>query len=173
MIHHLFSTSMLSRVVGIFILTGMFAFCRSGNSSKQPVTDTIKRTAKAPGRGTINENDNVNSAKKERKLIVYYFHTSSRCHSCITIEKLTRQAVTEGFSDRLKNSRIEFKVINVEDAANEHYVDDYKLYTKSVILSDQVNGKEKSWKNLDKVWTLLRDERKFIEYIRTEVRTLL
>ena len=163
MMYRLFSTSLVSRTVGILIMAGMLAFCQSDATSKKTADTGLKQAEKIPEK----------NSQRERKLIVYYFHTNFRCHSCITIEKLTRQAVTSGFASQLNSGRIEFKEVNVEDAGNEHFTDDYKLYTKSVILSDVKNGQEASWKNLDKVWKLLRDEQKFIDYIQTEVNTLL
>ena len=33
--------------------------------------------------------------------------------------------------------------------------------------------KENTWKNLDKIWTLLHDEVKFKEYVRDEIKALL
>ena len=174
MLHRLFSLPMISRILGILIMTGIFAFCRSDNASKRTGTAAaVQQAAKAPERKAIAENGKKQDTVKERKLIVYYFHTNYRCHSCITIERLTRQAVTEGFADQLKNGRIEFKMINIEEPGNEHFVDDYKLYTKSVILSDVNNGRETGWRNCEKVWPLLGNEQKFIEYIQSEVRTLL
>lgn len=162
MLHRLFSLPIIIRTTGILITAGIFTLCVSDSTS-------VKTTA---AESTL-EKESRKNTQKERKLIVYYFHTNFRCHSCVTIEKLTRQAVTEGFTDQLKNGRIEFKEINVEETGNEHFTDDYKLYTKSVILSDIKNGKEASWKNLEKVWTLLRDEQKFIDYIKSEVTALL
>ena len=163
MLHYLFSIPLISRTVGILIMAGIFAFCQSDNAPEKAAAAESAHVRKRQ----------VKNTQRERKLIVYYFHTNFRCHSCITIEKLTRQAVNEGFADQLKNGRIEFKEINVEETGNEHFADDYKLYTKSVILSDMKSGKEASWKNLDKVWTLLRDEQKFINYVQTEVKALL
>ena len=168
MLHRLFSMTMISRTVGIFVMAGMFAFCRSDNFPKKADAAEPKQAKK------VQESKAINDSRKEGKLlVVYYFHTNFRCHSCIMIEKLTRQAVNEGFADQLKNGRIELKEINVEEAGNEHFTDDYKLYTKSVILSDVKNGKEASWKNCEKVWTLLGNEQKFIDYIQSEVKALL
>jgi hypothetical protein len=61
----------------------------------------------------------------------------------------------------------------VEDKGNEHFAEDYKLYTKSVIVSTQKDGKESSWKNLDQIWTLVGDQTKYMEYIRKEVKACL
>jgi acetone carboxylase gamma subunit len=47
------------------------------------------------------------------------------------------------------------------------------LYTKSVVLSLVKAGKEVKWKNLDKVWHLLRDKDKFYQYIKTKVQKFL
>lgn len=157
-------------------IAGVFFFCQSADSKKTadsttPQTkDTVLAAKTSDTRKGVSE---ASETKQERKLVVYYFHGNFRCHSCITIENLTKQAVNSGFTDQLKNGRIEMKVINIEEPGNEHFADDYKLYTKSVILSDIKNGSEASWKNLEKVWTLLGDEDKFIEYIQTEMKTLL
>jgi len=168
-----FSFSLLSKCIGLLILTGFFFFCQSENAKKQT-------SASDPEKVAVKDKKNDSTGLKKEadtpashKLIVYYLHTNFRCHSCMTIEKLTRQAVTEGFADQLKSGRIEFKVINVEEPGNEHFVDDYKLYTKSVILSDVKNGKEAGWKNCENVWTLLGNDQKFIEYIQSEVKAFL
>jgi hypothetical protein len=44
--------------------------------------------------------------------------------------------------DALASGKLEFKVINVEDKGNEHYAVDYQLYTKALILSLVIDGKE-------------------------------
>jgi hypothetical protein len=40
---------------------------------------------------------------------------------------------------------------------------------QSVILSFQKNGKEASWKNLDKVWQLVYNEPEFRDYVKHEI----
>jgi hypothetical protein len=109
----------------------------------------------------------------QQKLVVYYLHGTYRCASCNKIERLTKTAVEQGFADQIRQGRIEMKSINVEESGNEHFVDDYKLYTKSVILSDLKDGKETTWKNLDQIWTLLTSDEKFISYIQKEIKSFL
>ena len=89
------------------------------------------------------------------------------------IEQYTKEAIQGGFAEEIKDGRIEMKIINVEEKGNEQFAKDYKLYTKSVIVSDVRNGKETTWKNLEKVWQLLGDQNKFKEYIQTEIKTFL
>jgi len=102
------------------------------------------------------------------KVIVYYFHGNYRCYSCMRIEQYTRESIEASFAKELKSGQIEFRSINVDLPANSHYVDDYKLFTKSVIVSDIVQGKERRWKNLQKVWELLRNETTFKDYVKNE-----
>ena len=107
------------------------------------------------------------------KVIVYYFHGNYRCYSCTTIERYTRESIEANFAKEIKSGQIEFRSIDVELPANRHYMQDYKLYTKSVIVSDMVQGKEQRWKNLQKVWELLRNETKFKDYVKSETAAYL
>ena len=107
------------------------------------------------------------------KVIVYYFHGNYRCTSCMTIERYTRESIEANFAGELKSGRLEFRRINVEQPANDHYIKDYKLFTRSVVISDTVQGKEARWKNLQRVWELLRNEREFKNYVKSETAAYL
>jgi len=107
------------------------------------------------------------------KVIAYYFHGSFRCPTCMSMEKYSREAIDSNFKDALASGNLEFKVVNVEERGNEHFVNDYKLYTKTLILSMIKNGKEVKSKNLDKIWALTRNKQKFIEYVAGEVNAFM
>ncbi len=110
---------------------------------------------------------------RPHRVIAYYFHTSRRCASCRAIEAYSREAIESAFADHLKDGRIVWKVVNVEEKRNEHFVKDYRLYTKSLVLVNEVRGKPAEWKNLEKVWQLLQDKRKFMRYVQEETRAYL
>jgi hypothetical protein len=107
------------------------------------------------------------------KIIVYYFHGNKRCTSCMTIERFTRESVEANFAKELKTGAVEFRSINIEEPQNSHYAKDYKLYTRSVIISDVAQGKEKRRKNLQKVWELIRQENDFKTYVKNETAAYL
>ena len=133
----------------------------------------------APNPGTASAKPSTGSAKKvspapvNRKLIVYYLHGTARCATCMKFESLTKEVVEGSFSDEVKKGRVEFRVVNVDESGNEHYVNDYGLYTKSVVLSDVHDGKQTRWKNLDKIWDKVRDAGDYKKYIRDEVASYL
>jgi hypothetical protein len=111
---------------------------------------------------------NAAAAQNDVKFIVYYFHTTGRCPTCVKMEKYTNEAMKAYFPNELKSGKIEFQVVNVETPENDHFIKDYGLYTKSVVISEVKNGKEQRWKNLDKIWTKVRDKNEFENYIRQE-----
>jgi hypothetical protein len=113
------------------------------------------------------------AARPTVRLIVYYFHGNMRCPTCYNLEQYAKEAVEASFADAIKNGALEWRTVNVETDGNEHFNDDYKLYTKSVIVSTWNDGREVSWKNLDKIWQLVHDERTYKEYITREVAACL
>lgn len=119
-----------------------------------------------------NSPENI-AADGSHAVTVYYFHGKYRCYSCNLIEQLTRISVEEGFSEEIGKGLVSFKVLNVEEQENSHFIKDYSLYTKSVIVSDVRGGKEIRWKNLTKVWELLRNEVAFKSYVQAEVNKFL
>jgi hypothetical protein len=107
------------------------------------------------------------------KIIAYYFHGTMRCPTCYKLEQYSKEAIETNFKDALASGKLEFKVINVEDKGNEHYSNDYQLYTKSLILSLVKDGKQIKWKNLDKIWEYVGNKQKFLEYVTTEINSFL
>lgn len=112
-------------------------------------------------------------SKVTQKINVYYFHTSYRCINCTNFEKWTGEVVKTRFQDKVKKDRISFESINIEVKENEKYIEKYQLVTKAIILQKITDKKESEWRNLDQIWFKARDEKKFKEYIETEIRSML
>lgn len=102
------------------------------------------------------------------KVIVYYFHGTRRCATCRKFEAYTTELMKTTFAQQLKSRKLEFRVVNVDEPQNEHYVYDYKLTTRSVVLADYRDGEEIRWKNLNQIWQCVRDKQVFMDYVRDE-----
>jgi len=113
------------------------------------------------------------STAAPHKVIVYYFYGTRRCVSCKKIEAYAKEAIENGFADQLKSGLLEWRMINTDKSENEHYVENYQLYTKSVVIADMKNGQQVAWKNLDKIWQLLNNKEYFIEYVQFEINQYL
>jgi len=110
---------------------------------------------------------------RTQRVIAYYFHTTQRCASCRTLEAYSREAIESAFADQLKDGRLVWRVVNTDVKGNEHFVKDYALYTKSLVLVSETRGKPARWKNLEKVWQLLQDKPAFLRYVQDETRSSL
>ncbi|MEW5700743.1 MAG: nitrophenyl compound nitroreductase subunit ArsF family protein [Candidatus Zixiibacteriota bacterium] len=105
-----------------------------------------------------------------RQLMVYYFHRTARCPTCLKIEALAKQEVEATFAAELASGRMRFQSINVEGAGNEHFIKDYELVSQALILVDYRAGTQHRWKNLDAIWDLVDHESDFAQYVRMEIQ---
>ena len=115
----------------------------------------------------------VVKAAEVKTAVVYYFYTNTRCSSCKTIEAYTREAVETKLAAGYKDWKIEFKGVNVEDEPNKHFIQDYWLNSKSVVVQKFSGGKPLKWAKLEKVWQLLGDKFVFMNYVANETQKLL
>ena len=112
-------------------------------------------------------------AAEVKTAVVYYFYTNTRCYSCKTIEAYTREAVATKLAAGYKDWKIEFKGVNVDEEPNKHFVQDYWLNSKSVVVQKFSGEKVLNWGKLEKVWQLLGDKDAFMNYVADETHKLL
>jgi hypothetical protein len=136
-------------------------------SESQTAREVItKQKEEAPSPQTTGTSQNS-------KVIAYYFHGTFRCTTCRTIEKYSKEAIEHYFANELKNGTLEFKPLNVEDAENRHYIQDYQLFSRSLVISLVKQDKEVTWKNLTDVWKHVGDKENFFQYVKDEVEKFL
>lgn len=112
-------------------------------------------------------------AENPDRVIVYYFYTNYRCPTCLKLEQYTKEAVEQYYSDEIKAGTVEFKALNTDEEANKHFMKDYQLYTKSVVLSLVKDGKEQKYENLPEIWDHVRNKETFFRYIKDETDTYI
>ena len=101
-------------------------------------------------------------------ILVYYFHATTRCATCRTIEAYARETVTSKFATDIDARRLEWQTVNVDLPANRHFIRDFQLYTRSVVVVDAKNPKR--YKVLDRVWQLVGNKPAFQTYVEQEIR---
>ncbi len=113
-------------------------------------------------------------AKQNKATVdVLYFHATIRCQGCLTIEEFVKNSVDFYFSKELKNKTLTYTSLDFLQPENQHYQDDYKFDSQTLIIRKRVNGKVVKWKNLDKIWDYSSDYDKFSKYVEKEVKKLL
>lgn len=113
------------------------------------------------------------AAPPSDRIIAYYFYGNRRCATCRKLEAYSEEALLTGFESELADSSLVWRAVNYDEKENKHYIKDYQLYTKTLILSREGDAKEGEWKNLDKIWELVRYKDKFIKYVQSETRTFM
>jgi len=140
---------------------------------KDPQPDPEPACASAETVNPQVNSGNPGPAAVSPKVVVYYFHTSFRCSSCKKIEAYSHEAIESGFAKELKDGRLAWCVINVDERTNRHFIQDYQLFSKSLVLVKMKDGKQAEWKNLMKVWQLLGNKEAFLRYVQVELRSYL
>jgi len=99
----------------------------------------------------------------EAAVTAYYFHGNVRCVTCRKLEAWSRAAIETGFAAQ----DVQWVAVNVDETGNGHFVKDYSLTTRAVVLVEAGTGR---WKNLPAIWDLVDDEAAFTKYVQEEAR---
>ena len=159
---------LIRRLAGV-VLAG--ALCAGTAGAAQNMEKVGGGTS--PAKASAGSVKNEPAAPAGRKLVVYYFHGTDRCITCKKWEALTKEVIDASFAREVKAGRVEYRVVNVEKSGDEHFINDYGLYSKAVVLSDTKDGKQVGWKNLEKIWDKVGNEEAYKQYIREEVVSYL
>lgn len=103
------------------------------------------------------------------RVVVYYFHRTLRCETCLRFEAYTDEALRTTFADELGVGELEWHVVNLDDAGSEHFVDDYDITENSVVVVGFRGGEQREWTNLDAIWGCVADKPTFLSFIRDQV----
>ena len=140
------------------------------------VLSQASRPANDEGKSQVSggEKQDVKAAKTPRNgVVVYYFHGNARCRRCRLMEAYAGEALKNGFPKELKSGKLVWRRVNTDREENRHFITDYELVTKSLVLSEVRKGKEKRWKNLKEIWQLVGDKASYIKFVQDETRAYL
>ncbi len=160
-----FYFAVLLSVTGLLFHTHSAGTDESGNTVENQVL--TQKGSNDEGNGTIHQKSS------SRKIIAYYFHGTRRCRTCLKIESLARTVIQNNFQAELSNESLEWQSVNIDTKENKHFIKEFNLYTRSVVLAEIIDGKQTDWKNLDQVWQLVHKEDNFKQYIRNEIKIYL
>ncbi len=116
--------------------------------------------------------DEVPQIKKADKIIIANFHATQRCASCTALGRLSEKTVSEQFANEIASGKMEFKSINVDLPENEEMMNLYQASGSSLYINAIKDGKDNIVKNM-KVWQYLTDDQAFVNYLSTQLKTLL
>lgn len=152
------------RSVLLIVALGSLAIWASREYRKTKAYAAVENQAAPAGNLPIVEGPQV---------VMTYFILGTRCETCKKIEALAKDTAAKDFAGELASNKLIFRVIDTGEPASRHYVKDYQLTSKTVILSRRLNGKETEWKDMENVWDLYDDPPTYHAYIGTQIRKFL
>lgn len=146
----------LLAVVFLGVSAAVMKSLRNGGSELTEISETVSNA----------------QAEAERfgSVTVTYFTTDARCVSCRKIEAFTRLAVETNFPDQLVKESLTFETINVDRPENKHFIRDYEIAFKTVVIAYTDSEGNPQFRKMDKVWELLPDQEAFERYIASAVQ---
>lgn len=115
----------------------------------------------------------IRTSEQGSKVIAYYFHVTVRCTTCRAIESYSKEVIHSRFARELAAGQLEWRLVNVQLPENRHFIQDYQLFTKSLVLVRTQNGQQKEYKVLNDTWELVGDKPAMQSYVEKEVRGFL
>lgn len=117
---------------------------------------------------------NESQVKNNTKLLVYYFHITNRCHTCISIEATTKKVLEESYQKKLDDGTIIFKTFNVDLPENKDIVKKYEAYGATLALTKIENGKEISTDDLTNMaFSKINNEELFATELKSKINEML
>lgn len=107
-------------------------------------------------------------------ILVYNFHLTIRCVSCVAIEKATTKTLNTYFAKELDEGKIKQFVINVDDSENSEIAEKYEAYGSGLMISKIKNKEEQTIDLTAEGFKYAQSkEDKFIEILKTKIDELL
>lgn len=106
-------------------------------------------------------------------LVVYYFHSNSRCVTCKAVESQTKKTLDTDFAPQLASGEIVWKMLNYEKRSGAELANKFEVKDPVVVLAKMKNDKMTEWSRLDKVMALAGDKAALGKYVREEIERML
>ncbi|MDC9723906.1 MAG: nitrophenyl compound nitroreductase subunit ArsF family protein [Urechidicola sp.] len=107
------------------------------------------------------------------KIEVLDFHSTHRCITCNAIEANTKYTLETYFAKELKEGKITFQVINVDEKENEKIAEKFEASGTSLFLNVIKNGKETQINLTDFAFMNGKDQETFSKELKTKINTEL
>jgi hypothetical protein len=102
-------------------------------------------------------------------VVVVNFHGYTRCSACREIGTEAQALMETDFDDGLKEGTVHWRVVNFEQPANKHFIQEYGLTTSTVVVVRREAGRDVSWQRLDSVWEHLFDGPTMRAYLKEHI----
>ena len=109
----------------------------------------------------------------ESTVMVYYFHRTARCSTCLSIEAHAAQIVKNNFRQQLEDGRLMWVPFNRDEPGGAKFQKEFDITYNTLVVARTVDMDHVEFEKLDKVWQLLGDPDGFSEYVTDRINKFL
>lgn len=143
-------------LLGFVAVSVAFAFRKIGS---QPRSDSDRTAVQTAAPGTTSSG--LNEKLTESPFSAVYFHAPHRCPTCRKIESFAHESLTP----EIEAGTIAWQIADYTSEANASLVDQFGVFTSTVVLVEVQDGNVVRWKNLEEVWDHTGDQAEFTAFI--------
>lgn len=174
------STLMIAFLILLFA-TACNNNCNQNVKANADSISVSKDTAASSIQGTNNDSSTINSVSKsvtketssiadKSTVLIYNFHITNRCVSCIAIEEATTKTLNTYFAIEMKQGRIKRQVLNVDEEANKSISEKYQAFGSGLFVTRVFKGKETTSDLTGDGFKYAKNkEEKFIEILKNKI----
>ncbi|OHB73049.1 MAG: hypothetical protein A2Z25_06710 [Planctomycetes bacterium RBG_16_55_9] len=105
--------------------------------------------------------------------MVYYFHRTARCFTCLSIENNVAKVIKSNFSQHVADSRLVWMPFNLDDPGGEEFQKEFDITYNTLVVAKTADADHVEFEKLDKVWQLQGDPDGFSEYVTNGINKFL
>ena len=121
----------------------------------------------------LDKSQAINLDKSISKIEVLDFHSTHRCMTCNAIEANTKYTLNTYFAEELKDDKITFQLINVDEKENEKIAEKFEASGTALILNVIKKGKETQINLTDFAFMNGNDQDAFSKELKAKIDTEL
>jgi thiol-disulfide isomerase/thioredoxin len=157
------------KVAGLFLLSicgTSFACSKPADAAGGAADQAVASSKKA-----IDKGESTKAAPDS--VVVYYFHGTRRCPTCLGIQKVIEETIEEKFAKELEADMLVFEELNFEEEKNKPYVEKYQLSFSTMIVTARAGEKVVKWDNAGKIWDYAHAHDDLKAYVEKNIRAYL
>lgn len=107
------------------------------------------------------------------RVVIYYFHPTLRCTSCLLAESLAHQVVQEHWNDALDQGVLQWRLANIDLPENQSLTRLFAVDSSAVVVASVRDGKHVRWEKISQVWEQVQEPDTFRGRIHGQIMKLL
>jgi thiol-disulfide isomerase/thioredoxin len=170
----------IKALIGIIVLSMLMFSCNSGakdNAQKGDSTSVEVDTSSVAVKDSVSDGENQSTAEVKAdvpKILIYSFHVTNRCASCIAIEESTKKVLNTYFKNEVNSGQIKLNILNVDDKENEKIAEKYQAFGSGLFVTRLFKGKESTTDLTGDGFKYARNKQdKFIEVLKGKIQEYL